>query len=374
MRKFRIAIDARVWKIETGGIARYTQALVRELLKLDTTNEYTLIVNKADAKQLGIKAPNLKVLKVDVPQYSLTEQRELLHILNQEQFDLVHFTNFNHPIRYKGNFICTVHDLIMHMFPSGAQTKSLVRKIAYRLIMRDTRRAAKILVPSNATASDCRLLLGMKDSRMSVIPLGAPIHPVVSPDESAKTLAKFGITGNFLLFVSRWERYKGLDTLLESFAILRAEFPDLQLVICGKPVATSPDVADLVSVAKAGGLKVITPGFVTDTELSTLYQTASIYVHPSRYEGFGLMILEAFAAGVPVVTSTASCLPEVAGEAALLANPNDSTELAEKISDILSNPELAATLRELGLARAAEYTWAKTAAATHDAYLQTLTH
>jgi glycosyltransferase involved in cell wall biosynthesis len=209
---------------------------------------------------------------------------------------------------------------------------------------------------------------------MSVIPLGAPIHPVVSPDESAKTLAKFGITGNFLLFVSRWERYKGLDTLLESFAILRAEFPDLQLVICGKPVATSPDVADLVSVAKAGGLKVITPGFVTDTELSTLYQTASIYVHPSRYEGFGLMILEAFAAGVPVVTSTASCLPEVAGEAALLANPNDSTELAEKISDILSNPELAATLRELGLARAAEYTWAKTAAATHDAYLQTLTH
>ncbi len=373
MGKLRIGIDARVWRIETGGIARYTQALVRGLLEQDKVNEYTIIVNKEDAKHLHISAPNLKVLKVNIPQFSVAEQREFLHILNQEKFDLVHFTNFNHPIQYRGKFVVTIHDLIMYRFPSGAQTKSLIRKLAYRLIVRHTKRALKVIVPSTATAEDCVALLGLKDSQMVVIPHGGPTHVTVSPSEITKVLTKFGIGKDYILFVSRWERYKGLDTLLEAFAILRQSFPDLTLVVCGKPVATSPDVAGLVRIAQEADLKVVTPGFVTDAELGALYQGAKVYVHPSRYEGFGLMILEAFAAGTPVVTSNVSCLPEVAGNAAVLVNPTDPVELAESIRSILKDPALAEKLQHAGLARAAIYTWKKTAASTLSTYLQALT-
>ena len=370
MGKLRIAIDARVWRIETGGIARYTQALVRALLAIDTVNEYTIIVNKEDAKHLHISAPNLKVLKVNIPQFSVAEQREFLHILNQEKFDLVHFTNFNHPIQYRGKFIVTIHDLIMYRFPTGAQTKSLIRKLAYRLIVRHTRRALKVIVPSTATAEDCVAILGLRESQMVMIPHGGPSHTTIPESEVAGVLHKFGISENYILFVSRWERYKGLDTLLKSFAILRQSFPELTLVVCGRPVATSPDVAGLVTIAQEAGLNVVTPGFVTDAELSALYQGARVYVHPSRYEGFGLMILEAFAAGTPVVTSNVSCLPEVAGNAALLVNPTDPVELAEGISSILGNPKLAAKLSSDGSLRAASYTWQKTATSTLNTYLE----
>lgn len=365
MRKRNIAIDARVWRIEAGGIARYVQSLVKELVAQDPGTTYTLIINKEDAKHVTLKAPNLKLLKVQIPQYSLAEQREFLHILNREAFDLVHFTNFNHPIGYKGKFVVTIHDLIMHLFPSGAQTKSLVRKLAYRLIMRHTKRAQRIIVPSEATSRDCQQLLGMKPSTLRVIPHGSPPeHPPLTQAALQQVREALGIKGDFILFVSRWERYKGLDALLEAFALLHQTHPDITLVICGKPMPTSPDVSEMVALAKAADLPICTPGFVSDLELSALYQTASVYIHPSRYEGFGLMILEAFAAGAPVVTSNLSCLPEVAGDAATLVNPNNPAEITEAIREILDNPEKASAMRKAGKQRAKEYSWEKTAAET----------
>ena len=370
----RIAIDARIWSKESGGIGRYCHNLVSELLTIDKKNEYTLLMNSEDAATLDITAPNLHTLIVDVQHYSASEQTKLLSILNKEKFDLVHFTHFNHPILYRRPFVVTVHDLIMHFFPSGTQRTIPIRRIAYKATMRDTRRAKKIIVPSEATKRDLMKWLHMREANIVITPEGS--ETAIFHEHSAKEIAaikkKYDLPEKFIIFVSRWEHYKGITALVNAFEDLHKEFPELGLVITGKPRWQAPEVGKLVHAKQAQGLPIITPGFVDDTDLATLYSAASVYCHPSWYEGFGIMILEAFASGVPVVTSRTSSLPEVAGDAALLVDPREPKEITDAIREILRNPELAETLKKRGLARLKLYSWAKMAKQTHDIYEKVL--
>jgi glycosyltransferase involved in cell wall biosynthesis len=183
---------------------------------------------------------------------------------------------------------------------------------------------------------------------------------------------KFGLPKQFVLFVSRWEKYKGLPALLEAYDRLHQEFPDLGLVLCGRPDAQQPEVADLVNRAKAANPLVVTPGFVTDEELAALYSAATAYVHPSWYEGFGIMILEAFAAGAPVVTSNISSLPEVVGDAGLLIDPKNIDDLTTAIKRVVADTKLAETLRQKGFERVKQFSWKKMAEQTLQTYRQAL--
>ena len=128
----------------------------------------------------------------------------------------------------------------------------------------------------------------------------------------------------------------------------------------------------MIKTKQSEGQRIITPGFVSDEDLVTLYSGAAVYVHPSWYEGFGIMILEAFAAGVPVVTSNVSSLPEVVGDAGLLVDPYSVDDIATKVDQILSDEELANSLRERGFERVKEFSWSKMAAATLEIYKQAL--
>lgn len=365
----KIGIDARIWRSETGGLGRYTRNLVTELIKIDQENQYTIIITPADEKEFTIEAPNCRSLVVDIPHYSVAEQKVLPKILNQQNFDLVHFTHFNHPILYRKPFVVTIHDLIMHLFPSGAQTRSPIRKAAYRLVMNDTKRAKKVIVPSDSTKEDLVKMLHFSPDSIVVTPEGSENKfRVHSQKEIEAIKQKHNLPERYLIFVSRWEKYKGLVNLIEAYESLLPKFPDLGLVICGKPAHQSPEVAQLVYDKQAAGLKIITPGFVSDEDLAAMYSAASVYVHPSWYEGFGIMILEAFASGVPVVTSNVSSLPEVVDTAGLLVNPHKSQEIADAIERILSQPKLAEELKRRALERVKQFSWAKMAKQTLKVY------
>ncbi len=369
----RVAIDARFWRGETGGLGRYSRNLLSELLEIDQENQYTAIITPADEPEFKLNAPNLRKLVVDIPHYSIAEQRLLTGILNREKFDLVHFAQFNHPVLYRRPFVVTIHDIIMHLFPGTVQQKSWLHRLGYRTVFNDCQRAQRIIVPSESTKNDLVEKLGFPREKINVTVEGseAAFRPH-SADEIWAVKQKYHLPERFLLFVSRWEAYKGLPVLLQSFESLAKVYPDLGLVICGKPDKQNPEVAAQVESAKGRSLKVITPGFIPDEDLAPLYSAATVFVHPSWYEGFGIMILEAFASGVPVVTSNVSSLPEVVGDAGLLTDPRNPKDIAAAIKKILDDPQLAESLKQKGLERVKQYSWRKMAEETLAIYQQVL--
>lgn len=368
-----IGLDLRFWRGETGGLGRYSRNLLTELLAIDQENQYTAIITPADEPEFKLSAANLRKLVVDIPHYSIAEQRFLPGILNKEKFDLVHFAQFNHPVLYRRPFVVTIHDIIMHLFPGTVQQKSWLHRAGYRAVFNDCKRANRIFVPSESTKNDLVEKLNFPREKINVTVEGseAAFRPH-SADEIRAIKEKHHLPERFLLFVSRWETYKGLPILLQSFENLAKDYPDLGLVICGKPDKQNPEVAAQVEASKGRGLKVITPGFIPDEDLAPLYSAATVFVHPSWYEGFGIMILEAFASGVPVVTSDVSSLPEVVGGAGLLVDPRSSKDIAVKIRMILDEPELAESLMKKGLERVKQYSWRKMAEETLAVYRQVL--
>lgn len=369
----KIGLDLRFWRQGTGGLGRYSRNLLQELLKIDQINTYVAILTPADKAEFDLQAPNLQELIVEVPHYSLAEQRQLAKILTSQKFDLVHFTHFNHPIRYRGAFVVTLHDLIMHLYPSPAQQKSLIKNLAYRAVIRDCRRAAKIIVPSEATKQDLVKILRFPVEKIVITPEGSEgIFRPHNSEEIKAIKAKFKLPEQFLLFVSRWTHYKGLPTLLEAYQQLQKTHSQLGLVICGSPEKNSEVVEAQVRQLAAANPLVITPGFVSDVDLAALYSAATVYVHPSLYEGFGIMILEAMAAGVPVVTSNVSSLPEVVGEAGLLIDPKSPPEIASAIERILSDSTLAKELIRKGYERVKQYSWKRMAEQTLTVYKEIL--
>lgn len=370
---FRIAIDARFYRSTTGGLGRYTRNLLNELGQLDRDNRYTVILTPQDEAEYVSPGQNFEKLVVDIPHYSTTEQTALLKLLNRQKFDLVHFAQFNHPILYRRPFVVTVHDTIMHRFPGTVQQRSLLHRAGYRLVFNDCQRAKKIFVPSEATKQDLVSELRFPEAKIIVTTEGSEAgfrtHTVAEVNVIKK---KFDLPERFVLFVSRWEAYKGIPVLLPAFEKVVAKYPDLALVLCGRPDKQNPGVAEAVEAAKARGLRVITPGFVPDADLKPLYSAASVYVHPSQYEGFGIMVLEAFAAGAPVVTSNASSLSEVAGDAALLVDPTNADEIAAKISQVLADPKLAEEMRQKGFAQLKKFSWHQMAEKTLAVYKNTL--
>jgi glycosyltransferase involved in cell wall biosynthesis len=186
---------------------------------------------------------------------------------------------------------------------------------------------------------------------LTPIPLGVetPRTPAAQTDVAALQ--------PYVLFVGTSDRRKGLEVLCAAMARVRRDDPSLRLVIAGER-------SDKIAGFEGSGAQAI--GYVDDGTLAALYRSAELFAFPSLYEGFGLPVLEAMSYGTPVVASRASAIPEAGGEAACYAAPGDAQSLAQAILRVRRDPSFAMELRQRGLARAAEYTWTKTAAATLD--------
>jgi glycosyltransferase involved in cell wall biosynthesis len=202
-----------------------------------------------------------------------------------------------------------------------------------------------------------------------VIPNGIRDPYPSRPDLEAALEQRFGLEHGFVLYVGGIHERKNVPGLIDAFAAFarQATYPG-KLVVTGR-VAGAPyqehmkRVCD--SAVRKAGLdgKVIFTGFVTDEELDTLMRRAIFLVYPSFYEGFGIPVLEAMRAGIPVITSSTTALPEVAGDAALLVDPADSEQIVAEMLRLLRTPSLRNELIEKGKRRAEGYTWEKTSLA-----------
>jgi glycosyltransferase involved in cell wall biosynthesis len=238
---------------------------------------------------------------------------------------------------------------------------------------RTTRRAKLVLTPSRAAASDLQRVLGIPPAKIRVTPEAAdPIYrPGGDPDELARVRHRFGTGARYVFNVGGLDARKNLPLLIEAFAQVIPSLPEtVDLVIAGAAHTDNPAVyPPLQPVVDRLGVRerVRLVGRISEVDKLALYRGASLYVTPSRYEGFGLTALEAMSCGVPTIAAARTSLPEVVGDGGLLIEP-DVGALAAAMQLVLTDPEIARGMRERGLAQAATFSWEETARLTRAAY------
>lgn len=287
--------------------------------------------------------------------------------------DVVHVTN---PAGVPGArrapgkaLVATVHDLAFLREP---QAFPPVWRALYRLGLRAaTRRADVVVVPSAATAAELRDATGIAADRVAVTPLAAAPPTATTAPSRDDRLAAVTFPDRYVLAVGTIEPRKNLVRLIRGYrrAVAGAGLPHA-LVLAGPSGWRSEEVFRELRPGQPG--RVVLVGALGAADLEAAYAGADVVAYPSLHEGFGLPVLEAMARGVPVVASSASSIPEVAGDAALLVDPRSSDLIGDAIAQVLRDADLAARLAAAGRARAATFTWEKTAAATVEAYRRAL--
>lgn len=364
----RIGIDCRM--IKATGIGRYTENLVKELANIDSKNQYTLFLKKEDYGLFKVPAKNFKKVLADFHWYSLKEQLNFPAFIERQNLDLMHFPHFNIPIRYKGKFVVTIHDLTLHRHKTvRSSTKSIltyqIKHLAYKIaIKKAVKKSFKILVPTNCTKGDVIKILKVPDKKIVVTYEGGPSSEFLSKKSDNNILKKFNLKRPFILYVGNAYPHKNIENLVNALKYLT---PNIHLVLVGKIDEFYKRIKKQVANLKLEK-RVIFTDFVKDGELVSLYQNASVYAFPSLNEGFGLPALEAMAFGLPVVSSGSSCFPEVLGNASLFFDPKKPKEIASKISEVIKDNALDLSLKNRGFEKVKEYSWRKMAKETLDVY------
>lgn len=375
----KVIIDARWIFSEISGIGLYTLELLRALSALDRDTEYTLLFSDEALKWRTIKdlnldsTPNFRSEIVSHGVFSVQSQLLLPGYLKEAKADVFHSPNYMIPMRAfparrKGRTACviTIHDLIPLLFPDHAPKSKKSRMMPlYRFIMRQvSARADTILTVSRNSADDiCRMLLPKKEDHSKVVPVFNGVS-----DAFRKLVWKPSNAPQKLLYVGRLDPYKNVTGLMRIFDKVRKNTSqDVKLVIAGSQDSRYPEPMELCRRLSLGN-DVEWTGYLTTVELLQLYTSSTVLVHPSIYEGFGLPVIEAMAAGLPVVCSSAGSLAEVAGDAACVHDYDDEQGFVDSISAILNSTARARELSRLGKEQAKKFSWQSTAAQTLDVY------
>lgn len=359
-----IVFDARESGSTTG---RYMDKLVEYLHRENPPYDITLLAKPARAAYLQQLAPNFSVVETDVKEFTFAEQTTLLRQIKALRPDLVHFPIVQQPVFYRGTVVTTMHDLTTVRFRNPAKHAVVfwVKQQVYKWVNRRVaEKSAALLANSEYTKQDVAAYCHVPLEKITVTHLSA--------DPVADTVEAFAPMQDkrFIMYVGRPQPHKNLDRLLDAFEKLLETQPDLHLVLAGKKDALYERYASAVD---ARGLKqVVFTDFIEDAQLRWLYENCQAYVFPSLSEGFGLPGLEAMLHGAPVVSSNATCLPEVYGDAAHYFDPLDVDDMVRAISDVLTDEKLHADLVARGHEQVKKYSWQRMAQQTLTVYNQIL--
>ena len=368
MRKLKIGIDGRAFSSPAAGVRRYVSELVPALLASGDPLELVALGGRPEAVPAGVShaaepwhpPTNLGWSAVGLPRAAA-----------RAHVDLIHAPAYTAPLRAAVPTVLTIHDVSYERHPEWyPYRRDWLRRAFYRL---SARAAAHVLTDSEFSRGEIAAAYGIPTSRITVAPLGvsADFGPSGSPRLSGLPP---GVSVPFLLHVGDLHERRNLGIVVRALVEARrragrAPVPTLVLAGVDRGVGGRLD-----AIAASGGAAdaVVRLGAVADAPLRALYGAASALVYPSRYEGFGLPVLEAMASGTPVIASRAASIPEVVGESGLLLDPDDTGQWADAIMRVMNDAGLRARLRESGLARAAPFTWARTARITLDVYRRVL--
>jgi len=358
-----IVIDARLINSTTG---RYIERLVTYLQEVDTENQYTILVPEKDVNYWKPRNTNFIVKIANYDIYSFAEQFGFKRFLNKLKPDLVHFTMPQQPIGYKGKKVTTFHDMTLLKTYNSDKNWFVYKskqKIGSYVFKKVTETSDHLIAISQFTKKELQEFTPIEDGKISLIYEASDVSNI-APKKYQLPFKKY------ILYVGQQSDYKNIKRLGDAHQILLAKYPDLGLVLVGSKNASALTTETYFN--ERNYQNILFTGFVDDSNLSWLYSNAQAYVFPSLMEGFGLPGLEAMGYGTPVVSSNATCLPEVYGQAAHYFNPLDTSDMAEAIDQVLSNDHLRTRLAKAGFKQIKKYSWKKMAIETHKVYKQVL--
>ncbi len=366
----KIVIDTRLWGIEHRGLGRYVEQLVTHLAQFDLGTDFILLINPHNKTAPQNLPPNFKLQPAPWRIYSWQEQIYLPRLFNQLKPDLVFFPHFNVPFFIKQPYVLTIHDLILHHYPSSRATtlpKPIywLKILAYKILLkRVVERAQSIITISQATGNDIKKFYPKVADKINAIPI-APAEKVAP--------AEIILPENYFLTVGAAYPHKNLEMLIHAFEIARQKRPDIKLIIVGKKdffmkrlekeiTTTNRHCEKQVETSNVAiSNNIIFWGEANDATLAALYTHTSAYLLPSLIEGFGLGPLEALGYGAPVIVSDIPVLKEVLGGSATFVDPNNENLWAEAMLQTLDKDKTSTTDMTSILQK---YNWTATAQKT----------
>lgn len=355
---------------EQGGMEVYARELLRALPAERPDLRITAFVNR-EARAAGGEWDEFAEV-VDVPvfarnrvQWVRGEQLLLPGLARRAGIDVLHSLASTAPARGRFRRVVTIHDLLYRVVPDahfgvlGLGMRVLIPTAAHR--------SHRVIVDSRSTRDDLRRYLHVADRKLDVVPLGVGTTTAGQPQPAGVLRERHALGDRRVaLSVSAKRPHKNLMRLLEALAAIPAERRPV-LVVPGYRTPYEDKLRERAEqLGVLGDVRLL--DWVSGPELEGLYALADVFVFPSLYEGFGLPVLEAMRRGVPAACSDRSSLPEVAGDAALLFDPDDARAITTAIERVLGDPAEAERLRVAGRAQAARFTWAATARATAASY------
>jgi glycosyltransferase involved in cell wall biosynthesis len=373
----KIAINTLVTSQEKIGVGNYLSDLIDRLQSIDHVNTYYIFTAPETRHLFPIRMSNFEEICVSVPTrggiIALLKTLFWLHTsflsrCRSLDTDVIHIPNTELMLWKRPTTVVTICDLAEWHTLKYSPLRTAFRKQANAS---QARRAQRILTISERTKEDLMTILGVPEEKIDVAYLApSPLfHEGYGREESRNLVnERFGFFGEYILSVASHERHKNVEGLLMAASIIKAR-RDLpwKIILTGKADTARTSIQKTIR-AEHLTEDVVLSGYVPDELLPRLYSGAKTFVFPSFWEGFGLPILEAMACGCPVICANTSALPEVAGEAAILVNPHDPTEIADSLLAIECDRGLEERLRKNGPARAHAFNGWDTATATLRSY------
>src|SRR5258706_879858 len=372
----KIVIDGRLYGLENAGLGRYLINLVSEISKIDSNDEFVLLLRKKYFDSLNLPS-NWKKVVADFRHYSLTEQIKLPGLIKKEKPDLVHFPHFNVPSFYNRPYAVTIHDMLMHQF-SGLSASTLpgpfyyLKTIAYKYVFQKAvTLSVKIIVPSNAVAGELVKYYKIPESKIKTIYEGS--------DEKIGTLSWGKMENPYFVYAGNAYPHKNLTRLVEAMVALnkqrlaKSEFgkeSDKKVVLF---IASARNVfvgrlEKIIEKLKASEFVKLS-GFVPDEKLGSLFKNSLCFVFPSLSEGFGLPGLEAMNSGTILLASEIPVFREVYGKHAIYFNPLDFSSIEKAMKYVIEmDPKTRKERIEEAQEFSKRYSWTKMAKETFKIY------
>jgi glycosyltransferase involved in cell wall biosynthesis len=357
-----LGIDGHRLAGERSGVGRYIAELLREWARSDVPFAEVVVFVPAgvEADSLPPKHPFRvhEVAGTGGAAFHWTLGRAAAR-----DVDLLFCPSYAAPLAYRGPFVVTVHDALSALMPPHP---GLRQRLRHRATRRSARKARHVITVSEASRRDVSRAYRVSLSDITAVPngCGAEFFVPPTPALAEDVRARYSLTGvPFFLFVGKFARRRNLPTLVEAFADARSRVSTAHaLVLAGENTFGEPVREAAAAVGLTDAVRL--PGYVPEQDLHVLYHEADAFAYPSSYEGFGLPVLEAMAAGTPVLTARNSALVEVAGDAALLVDEPRRDLLADALAALLSDAPLRERLSGRGRQRARLYPWSRTAEET----------
>lgn len=359
----RVVIDARPINTSTG---HYMLRLLQYLEKIDNTNEYIVLVPSKDLDFWKPTNPNFSIMAADFKSFTFAEQLGFNRLLKSLRADLVHFMMPQQPILYKGKTITTIHDLIP--FQTWNSDKNWIiyhaKQLVGRIVVKRIGKTSDfILVPTKFIKEQYANFSGISRKKIVVTYESADLADTICKEYTSPFK-------KYLLYVGQQSDYKNLIRLVKAHQQLLDHYPDLGLILVGKINRSKAGVYQYVK--DTDSTNVHFTGYIPDEERNWLFPHCEAYVFPSTMEGFGLPPLEAMINGAPVISSNASCMPELYGDAVEYFDPFSVDDMSNKISRVLSNRELRSQMVQKGFKCVSKFSWEKCAQETLSVYKKSL--